>query len=205
MNIGAIVAIVIAMVVLAVVLVLAAAAFWLSRGKQPESAAKPKETATARPTLTVTVAKPETSELSVTLAANGNVAPWQEASIGSESSGLKLAEVRVNVGDVVQKGQVLATFSGETIQADVAQAKASLAEARATAADATGTAARARTLQATGAMSQQQINQYQTTEKTPKARVGPLIHPGKTCPVELWDGARLLALRARPVRKSWLC
>lgn len=158
-------------VALAVVLVLAAAAFWLTRGKQPESAAKPKEAATARPTLTVTVAKPETSELSVTLAANGNVAAWQEASIGSESSGLKLAEVRVNVGDVVKKGQVLATFSGETIQADVAQAKASLAEARATAADATGTAARARTLQATGAMSQQQINQYQTAEQTAKARV----------------------------------
>jgi len=156
---------------LAVVLVLAAVAFWLARGKQPESAAKPKEAATARPTLTVTVAKPESSELSVTLAANGNVAAWQEASIGSESSGLKLAEVRVNVGDVVKKGQVLGTFSGETIQADVAQAKASLAEARATAADATGTAARARTLQATGAMSQQQINQYQTAEQTAKARV----------------------------------
>ncbi|MDM0072890.1 efflux RND transporter periplasmic adaptor subunit [Variovorax sp. J2P1-59] len=157
-------------VVLAVVLVLAAAAFFLTRGKRPADA-KPKEAATARPTLTVTVAKPETSELSVTLAANGNVAAWQEASIGSESSGLKLAEVRVNVGDVVKKGQVLATFSGETVQADVAQARASLAEARATAADATGTAARARTLQATGAMSQQQINQYQTAEQTAKARV----------------------------------
>ncbi|MGJ7508928.1 efflux RND transporter periplasmic adaptor subunit [Variovorax sp. GT1P44] len=158
-------------VVLAVVLVLAGAAFWLSRGKQPEGAAKPKEAATARPTLTVTVAKPETSELSVTLAANGNVAAWQEASVGSESSGLKLAEVRVNVGDVVKKGQVLATFTGDSVQADVAQARASLAEARATAADATGTAARARTLQATGAMSQQQINQYQTAEQTAKARV----------------------------------
>ena len=38
-------------------------------------------------------------------------------------------------------------------------------------ADAAGNAARDRTLQATGALSQQQINQYQTTEQTIKARV----------------------------------
>ncbi|MDM0023346.1 efflux RND transporter periplasmic adaptor subunit [Variovorax saccharolyticus] len=158
------------LVVLAALLVLVAGAFWLMRGKSAAAPEKKPEAA-ARPSLTVTVAKPETSELSVTLAANGNVAAWQEASIGSESNGLKLAEVRVNVGDLVRKGQVLATFSPESVQADVAQAKASLAEARATAADATGTAARARTLQATGAMSQQQINQYQTAEQTAKARV----------------------------------
>jgi RND family efflux transporter MFP subunit len=155
------------------VLLLAAAAFLFMRGKPAEQgAAKPKEAAAQpRPALTVTVARPETSELTITLAANGNVAAWQEASIGSESNGLRLAEVRVNVGDVVKKGQVLATFSPETVQADVAQARASLAEAKATAADAAGNAARARTLQATGALSQQQINQYQTAEQTAKARV----------------------------------
>jgi RND family efflux transporter MFP subunit len=154
------------------VLLLAAAAFLFSRGKPAEQAGgKPKEAAAQpRPALTVTVAKPETSELTITLAANGNVAAWQEASIGSESTGLRLAEVRVNVGDAVKKGQVLATFSQETVQAEVAQARASLAEARATAADAAANAARARTLQATGALSQQQINQYQTAEQTAKAR-----------------------------------
>ncbi len=158
--------------VFAAVLLVAAAAFFFLRGKPAGKAVeRPKEAAVARPTLTVTVATPESSELDVTLPANGNVAAWQEASIGSESTGLRLAEVRVNVGDVVRKGQVLATFSQETVQADVAQARASLAEARATAADAAGNAARARTLQATGALSQQQINQYQTAEQTAKARV----------------------------------
>jgi RND family efflux transporter MFP subunit len=162
-------------IVLAVLVLLAAtAAFMFSRGKPEDAgAAKAKDAAAApaKPALTVTVAKPETSELTVTLAANGNVAAWQEASVGSESTGLRLAEVRVNVGDVVKKGQVLATFSQETVQADVAQARASLAEAKATAADAAANAARARTLQATGALSQQQINQYQTAEQTAKARV----------------------------------
>ena len=165
-----------AIALLALVIVIAAA-LWLTRKPASESgapaaAAKDKAGApAARPTLTVTVAKPELTELTLTLAANGNVAAWQEAIVGSESTGLRLAEVRVNVGDLVKKGQVLAVFSPETVQADIAQSRASLAEARATAADAAGNAARARTLQATGALSQQQINQYQTAEQTAKARV----------------------------------
>jgi len=163
-------------IALLALVVIVAAAVWLTRKPANEAgtpaATKGKAGApAARPTLTVTVAKAEPTELALTLAANGNVAAWQEASVGSESSGLKLAEVRVNVGDVVKKGQLLAVFSPETVRADIAQSRASLAEARATAADAAGNAARARTLQATGALSQQQINQYQTAEQTAKARV----------------------------------
>lgn len=162
---------------LVALIVVAVGAFWLLRKPAepvPPAGATPagaKGVAPARPALTVSVARPEQSELNVTLAANGNVAAWQEAIVGSESNGLRLAEVRVNVGDVVKKGQVLAVFSPETVNADVAQARASLAEAKATAADAAGNAARARTLAQTGALSQQQINQYQTTEQTAKARV----------------------------------
>jgi RND family efflux transporter MFP subunit len=152
---------------------LAGAAFWFTRGAKPADAPAEPAAATAqpRPALTVRVAAPEPAELAVTLSANGNIAAWQEASVGSESAGLRLAEVAVNVGDRVKKGQVLARFAPETINADVAQARAALAEARATAADAAGNAARARTLEQTGALSQQQITQYQTAEQTAKARV----------------------------------
>lgn len=157
------------------VLLLAAAAFFLLRKPaMPPAAGAPAKAGSAaptRPTLTVTVAPPEPTELTLTLAANGNVAAWQEASVGSESNGLRLAEVRVNVGDLVKKGQVLASFSPETVNADVAQARAALAEAKANAADAAGNAARARTLEKTGALSQQQINQYQTTAQTAQAKV----------------------------------
>src|SRR5438067_34781 len=62
------------------------------------------------PALTVTTARPASARLPLQLGANGNVAAWQEAVIGSESNGLRLREVRVNVGDVVKKGQVLAVF-----------------------------------------------------------------------------------------------
>jgi RND family efflux transporter MFP subunit len=127
--------------------------------------------AAPKPALTVTTTMPTQAMLPVTLPANGNLAAWQEASIGAEAGGLRIAEVNVGIGDRVRRGQVLARFAGETLRADAAQARAALAEAEASAADAANNAARARTLQQTGAMSASQINQYLTAEKTAQARV----------------------------------
>ncbi|MYM34005.1 efflux RND transporter periplasmic adaptor subunit [Duganella sp. FT94W] len=127
--------------------------------------------ATAKAALTVTVAKPSAASLPIKLTANGNVAAWQEASVSSESNGLRLTEVRVNVGDVVKAGDVLAVFSADTVNADLAQAQATLHEAEANAADAAANAARARTLQNSGALSAQQISQYNTAEQTANARI----------------------------------
>ena len=124
-----------------------------------------------KPALTVTTTVPQRVSLPVKLAANGNIAAWQEASVGTEVGGLRLTEVRVNVGDQVRKGQVLATFAAETLGAEVAQARASLGEAQANAANAAADAERARSLQTTGALSASQINQYLTAEKTAQARV----------------------------------
>ena len=132
--------------------------------------AKDKKAA-QKPALTVTTARPQTANLPIKLSANGNVAAWQEAVIGSESNGLRLTEVRVNVGDVVRAGQVLAVFSNDTVNADVAQARAALQEAEANAAEAAANAQRARSLQSTGAISAQQISQYLTAEQTANARI----------------------------------
>jgi RND family efflux transporter MFP subunit len=124
-----------------------------------------------RPALTVTTARPASARLPLRLAANGNVAAWQEAVIGSESNGLRLREVRVNVGDVVKKGQVLAVFDPDVVNADLAQAGAALQEAEANAAAATADAQRARALQSSGAMSEQEVTRYITAERTAGARV----------------------------------
>ena len=136
-----------------------------SRAADKPAAAQP------RPALTVTTAQPQRTSVTQRLSANGNVAAWQEASVGAESNGLRLTAVNVNVGDVVKAGQVLATFAADTVQADVAQARASVLEAEANAAEAAANAERARGLQASGALSQQQIQQYTTAEQTAKARV----------------------------------
>ena len=121
--------------------------------------------------LTVTVIKPQLADFPQKISANGNIAPWQEAIIGSEANGLRLVNVWVNVGDLVKKGQLLADFATETIDADLMQAKASLLEAEATGREAINNADRARTLQNTGAMSSQQIEQYTTAAETAKARI----------------------------------
>lgn len=127
--------------------------------------------ATAKPALAVETVKPQTRSLPHRLEANGNVAAWQEASIGAESGGLRLAEVRADVGDSVKRGQVLAVFASDTPLIEVAQARAALAEAEAAALEAAANAARARSVQASGALSAQQIGQYLSGEAGAKARV----------------------------------
>jgi RND family efflux transporter MFP subunit len=134
-------------------------------------AADDKKAEAPKAALTVTTTRPSSASLPIKLAANGNVAAWQEASVSSESNGLRLTEVRVNVGDVVKAGEVLAVFSADTVNADLAQAQAALQEAQANAADAAANAARARTLQNSGALSAQQISQYNTAEQTANARI----------------------------------
>jgi RND family efflux transporter MFP subunit len=136
-------------------------------GKEKADAAK----ATAKPALTVVTTTPQKAKLPVVLAANGNLVAWQEASVGAESAGLRIAEVRVNVGDSVKAGEVLATFNADTVRADVAQARANVAQAEASAAEAEGNAQRARRLQGTGALSAVESQQLLTGEKTSQAKV----------------------------------
>ena len=132
---------------------------------------KTAPTAAARPALSVTTTQPQRTALPIRIAANGNITAWQEAIIGTEANGLRLADVRVNVGDMVKRGQVLATFAPDMMQADVAQIRAVVAEAEAALAEASANAARARELQTSGALSEQQINQFMTAERTAQARL----------------------------------
>lgn len=121
--------------------------------------------------LSVTLIQPQQTELPLKMFANGNIAAWQEAIIGSEANGLRLTNVLVNVGDVVKKGQLLADFSAESIEAELNQAKASLSEAEVQGKETINNAERARTLQNTGAMSNQQIDQYIAAADSAKAKI----------------------------------
>lgn len=126
---------------------------------------------TATPALAVTLTQTQQTLLPLRVFANGNVAAWQEAVIGSEVYGLRLTQVLVNVGDVVKQGQLLAIFSAESTSADLNQAQANLLEATAVSKEALNNANRARSLENTGAMSNQQIEQYITAADTAQARL----------------------------------
>jgi RND family efflux transporter MFP subunit len=151
-----------------------------------DKAAPPAAAASApRPSLTVTATAPQNSRWPVVISANGNISAWQEASIGAEAQGLRLTEVRAQVGDRVKRGQVLALLSADTLAAEVAATRAGVAEAEANQAEATANAERARQLQTSGAISAQQINQYVTAEATAKARAASLRAQLKAAEVRL--------------------
>jgi RND family efflux transporter MFP subunit len=152
---------------IASVVSLASLGLWANRSHAAD-AVKPGVT---KPALTVALTQPKNSMLAIKLAANGSVAAWQEASVGAEANGLRVAELHAQVGDNIKRGQLLASFAAESVQADVALARAAVAEAQANAAEAAANADRARAVQGSGAISAQQVNQYLTQEQTGKARV----------------------------------
>ncbi len=124
-----------------------------------------------KPSLTVTVITPQISSLAQKINANGSLAAWQEAIIGAEANGLKITEVRVNVGDRVQRGDVLAVLQADTLGAELAQAEAALAEAMASAQEAKAQSDRARSLQQQGFFSSAQLSQTLAADASAQARV----------------------------------
>ena len=116
------------------------------------------------PALTVSTAAPRQRVWPATLAASGAVAPWQEASIGAQIGGYQLIDVRVNVGDRVRKGQLLARFDPALLKADEAQLQATFDQADAN-------LKRAETLGSGGVLSAQDLLQARTLTKTAAAQL----------------------------------
>jgi len=137
----------------------------------PKSQSAQPETVAVKPSLIVSTAKPAVAAWTTKLVAGGDIAPWQEAIVGAEIDGLRLSAVNVNVGDWVQKGQVLAEFSKDTMHQALAEQGAMVVEAEAVLAEASANANRARLVQKSGALPAQQINQLLIAERTAEAKL----------------------------------
>ena len=87
-------------------MVLAGAAAWLAGTGRAEPAAP----AASRPALTVLTTTLREDRWARTLTVNGSITPWQEAIISAQVQGLRIAEVKVSIGDHVQQGEVLVTL-----------------------------------------------------------------------------------------------
>ena len=144
---------------------------WLVVGLLAQVTGGLAQASSPKPVLTVQVSTPVQATLERTVKANGSLAAWQEAIVGAEVQGLQINEVRVNVGDAVQRGQVLATLQSATVRAELAQAEAAQAEASALAAEASAQAQRARSLQQQGFFSAAQLTQALSAEAAANARV----------------------------------
>lgn len=154
-----------ALMCLAGAIVLIVLLLWFNHHR---NAAKPQATL-EKPVLTVETVQPLTQNWSQNIRVNGTVAPWQEAVISAEISGLKIAKVLVDVGSAVRRGQDLVVLNDETVIANLHVQQAVVEKNRASLAEATSNADRARAIQDSGALSKQQINQYLIAEQTAKA------------------------------------
>ncbi len=153
--------------VLAVIIIAVAFALF---GIKRESRAK-TEQQTTRPALTVTIELPDTRNWPQRISSTGNVQAWQEAVIGSEVSGLRLAELNVNVGDMVRKGQVLARFNDDTVALDLEQQQAALEEAKARYEQVQAKAESSAKLREAGMISNLENIQNQTNAQIAKAQM----------------------------------
>jgi RND family efflux transporter MFP subunit len=121
--------------------------------------------------LSVASIRPVQKQWPIELTASGSIVAWQEAVISAETGGLRITALRVDVGDHVRRGQILAELSQASVQAEVRRYEAALSSARASQAQAKANADRARLVKGSGAISEQQVNEYLATEKTARANV----------------------------------
>jgi len=127
--------------------------------------------AAPKPALTVKRVLAQSAQWPQTISGTGSIAAWQEAVIGAEIGGQRLALLQVDVGDRVKKGQVLAKLNPGTLEADLAASRAALLEAEASAREAHLTAERVKTLQGSEALSPQAIDQALAADGAAQARV----------------------------------
>jgi RND family efflux transporter MFP subunit len=127
--------------------------------------------APAKAALTVTTTTPQAQDWPQTLQASGNIAAWQEAVIGPEINNYRITEVNANVGERVNKGQVLARIASAAVDSELAEAHASVAEAQATLSEARANQERSRQLRDKGFYSPQQGTQSDTAAETALARL----------------------------------
>jgi HlyD family secretion protein len=109
-----------------------AAALGLSLPALPVSAQEAAETQTPAPVLpAISVAEVSARVMTDRIIASGLIAAVEEVQVAPLIEGQPLDELRVDLGDMVTEGQVLAVLSKSTLELQKAEAVASLAAARA--------------------------------------------------------------------------
>src|SRR5215471_3216549 len=96
-----------------------------ARASAAAAAAGPR---TRQAVLTVTAAELRPAEVARSITINGSLFAWQEVIIAPEVGGYRVAEVKVDVGDHVKRGQTLVELSTALLDAEVATKQATLAQ-----------------------------------------------------------------------------
>lgn len=169
--------------------VLVSAAVGLSAcGKKTDETAKAAGADQAR---AVSVARVETRALGGGFKASGQLIPREEAAVGSELSGYRVADVFVEEGAWVKAGQPLARLDNTLLRAQIAQQAAVAAQAEAEAKRVTG-------LDGQGILSQEQIESRRYTAKAQAAALAELQTRDRRMTITAPVSGRVLERTVRP-------
>ncbi|WP_114968190.1 efflux RND transporter periplasmic adaptor subunit [Rhodoferax ferrireducens] len=121
--------------------------------------------------LTVNVVTAETQSWPQQLQASGALTAWQEIIVSPETGGLRIAQLLVDVGDSVRRGQLMAELADDTVRAELRKQEALAAQAGASLAQASTNRQRAQAVDVAGALAPQKMDEYLTNEATALASV----------------------------------
>jgi RND family efflux transporter MFP subunit len=121
--------------------------------------------------MTVTATPLERVELTRTISMNGSVYAWQDVIISAEVGGYRVAEVLVDVGDRVRKGQRLVSLSTALLEAEVATKQATLKQREAELMNAQSALDRGRTLAATNLLSKADLDRLTSEQLAAQSRL----------------------------------
>jgi HlyD family secretion protein len=121
--------------------------------------------------MTVTAAPLERIELTRTIAMNGSVHAWQDVIISSEVGGYRVAEVYVDVGDRVRKGQQLVSLSTALLEAEVATKQAALKQREAELMNAQSALERGQSLATTNLLSKADLDRLMSEQLASQSRL----------------------------------
>jgi RND family efflux transporter MFP subunit len=121
--------------------------------------------------MTVTAVSLTRADLTRTVAMTGSVFAWQDVIIASEVGGYRVAEVFVDVGDHVKKGQRLVAMSKALLQAEVATKAAVLAQREAELANAAAALERGQSLSNMNVLSKSDLDRLTAEQLASRGRL----------------------------------
>ena len=130
-----------------------------SCGQKPAPAAEAAKEAPRTDLQAMRVTRVAVRNLSEAIEAKGRLVVREEAAVGSELPGYRVAQVYVDEGDWVKQGQALARLDDTLLQAQIAQAEATLATQKANVDFKQSQLERAEMLTSEGAFSKEQLEQ----------------------------------------------
>jgi RND family efflux transporter MFP subunit len=119
----------------------------------------------------VSVLQPGRTDIVDTVTFTGTISARDELPIGIEGEGGRISAVLVEVGDRVQRGQLLARLDASVADPQVGSLAAALEDARANAALAAGDARRAAAVASVGALSAEEIERRRSVALSAEAKV----------------------------------